>query len=398
VKIILYDNTLRDGEQTPGVCFSAKDKIAIARGLARAGFPALEAGFAAVSMEERHAIRDLARLELGPRIFSLARLDFNDIQAARHAGVDGITLLAPASDNLLRIRPRFSVRMLPSEIAKMVAYAKQRKLSVRFSCEDATRTPLARLLVFYRAAWEAGADCLGYADTAGIATPERISRRVRAIKRALPLPLSIHCHNDLGLAVANSLAAARAGADEIHVTLNGLGERAGNTPAEEFILAMKAAYGQDLGIDLAALMELSRELIRITGLEPGFNKPVIGRNVFRHEAGMHVQGLLRPECGTYEPYPPAWVGRSHEVAFGKHSGRSNIRFLCRKQGLVLAPSGEERVLARIKQLAQMQQREISTEEVLQWIYLSQWEQTRPKEPRRFHGLNSACVAGTIFDP
>jgi len=366
----LYDNTLRDGEQTVGVCFTPGEKVRIAQGLAKAGIPALEAGFAGVSRGERAAIAAVVKAVPGMKVYSLARLNDRDIEAASASGAAGVTLFAPASESLLRVRGYTREAELRSEIPRMVGKAKSLGLRVRFSCEDAARAPLARVLGFYRAAWKAGADSLSYADTTGVSVPEIIRGAVRTIVRAIPLPLSIHCHNDLGLAVANSMAAARAGAHEIQVTLNGLGERAGNTAAEELLLAAKVGYGADPGVDLRELMRLSRYLIRITGLEPGFNKPVIGRNAFRHESGIHVHGLLRPGVRAYEPFPPEWVGRRHEIAFGKHSGKSNIRFLCRQYGLVLNETQEQAVARRIKQVAEARRCGLNMEEVLQWVCLA----------------------------
>jgi len=295
---------------------------------------------------------------LEAKIFSLARLTRADIDAARHAGVHGVTLIAPATDALIQARTGLSAGQIEKEISAAIEYAVQKKLQVKFSCVDASRAPFERLIRWYRMAREAGAGMVSYADTVGVATPEAVTRTIKELKRILQMPVSLHAHNDLGLAVANSLAAVSAGADEVQVTVNGLGERAGNTPLEEFVMALRVGCQMDAGVDLLAMMELSRTVSRITGIEPAANKPIIGKNVFRHESGIHVQGLLHPEFSTYEPFPPAWIGRHHEVAFGKHSGKSNLRHLCQEYGIAMSAEQEAKTLLEIKTQSQAQKREL----------------------------------------
>jgi isopropylmalate/homocitrate/citramalate synthase len=367
----IYDNTLRDGEQTAGVSFSPSDKVSIARALVAANIRCFEAGFAGVSPEERAGIRAVTDLGLEAKIFSLARLKQADIDAAHQAGVHGVTLIAPASDALIQARTGMSAEQMEKEITSAIEYAVQKKLKVKFSCVDASRAPFDRLIRWYRLAREAGANMVSYADTVGVATPEAITRTIKELKRILQMPVSLHAHNDLGLAVANSLAAVSAGADEVQVTVNGLGERAGNTPLEEFVMALRVGCQMEPGIDLLAMMALSRTVSRITGIEVAANKPVIGKNVFRHESGIHVQGLLHPELSTYEPFPPELIGRHHEVAFGKHSGKSNLRHLCQEYGMVMSPEQEAQTLQKIKTQAQAQKRELGKSEVLQSI-LKPW--------------------------
>ncbi len=365
--VMLYDDTLREGEQTVGVAFSVEDKVRIATQLDKAGITGFEAGFAAVSEEERRAIRAVVEKFPDARAFSLSRLMEEDIKATLEAGARYIAIFVPSSDSMIQAKLSCSARELERRIPKLVEYSKKQGLFVRFSCEDSTRTPLERLFKFHTLAREAGADCTSIADTAGVGLPERIAGLVRALKEEIGLPISVHCHNDLGLAVANSLAACRAGADEVQVTVSGLGERAGNTPMDEFVVAMKAGYGIDIGIDLIEMAHLSSLVSAITGLDVAFNKPVLGRNVFRHESGIHVQALLSEEFETYQAFPPEWVGRRHEVAFGKHSGRSNVRFLCREIGIALDAETEMEIAERIKSLSQERRGEIGRNEVLKMI-------------------------------
>ncbi len=363
----LYDNTMRDGEQTVGVSFSMKDKVTIATRLVKAGITHFEAGFAVVSDEERRTIRSIVEKNITQYVFSLARLTKEDVDEAIEAGVKHVTLFIPSSDPMIQARLNCSEQEIENRISQVVDYAKKLELFVKFSCEDATRTPLERLVKFYTIAREFGADYISLPDTTGIGTPEHITGLVKTLKQEVKLPISFHGHNDLGLAVANSIAAVKAGADEIQITVNGLGERAGNTPMDEFVLATKVGYGIDLDIDLIEMVELSRLLTEITGIELASNKPIVGKNSFCHESGIHVQALLKEDLGTYEPFPPEWIGRKHEVAFGKHSGRSNIRFLCRQVGLSLNPEEENEVFERIKSLSQTRGYGIERGEVLEII-------------------------------
>lgn len=363
----LYDNTMRDGEQTVGVAFSVEDKVQIATQLVRTGINNFEAGFPAVSDEEREAIHAIIDKDLRANVFALARLRKRDVDEVVNAGGRHVSIFAPSSDAMIQAADRCSVQDIEDRISRVIDYAKSCGLLTRFSCLDATRTPLARLVRFYTLSYESGADYIGFSDTAGVGMPDKIADAIRALKQEINLPISVHCHNDLGLAVANSIAAARAGADEIQFTVNGLGERVGNTAMDEFVLAMKVGYEIDMGIDLIEMAELSRLLVEITGLGMAYNKPILGRNAFLHESGLHVRALMREGLETYEAFPPEWVGRKHEVAFGKHAGRSNVRFLCRQEGLILDPATEMGIVKRIKTLSQQRKREITHGEVLEMI-------------------------------
>lgn len=364
----VYDNTLRDGEQTPGVCFSGDDKRAIACLLADAGVRCLEAGFAGVSREEEQAVKAVAEAGLGAEVFSLARLRAEDIQAAVRAKVQGITLIAPASEKARALwHGNKSLAPLLEAARRGIEAAKHAGLKVKFSCVDATRTPMEQTLRIYLEAQEAGADMVSYPDTLGVAMPEEIFEAIRALKNALRIPVSFHGHNDLGLAVANSLAAVRAGADEVQTTVNGLGERAGNTPLEEWVMAMRVGYQLDTGVAMGRLTELSELVRRLSGQELSGNKPIVGRNAFRHESGIHAQGLLAGGR-MYEPFPPEWIGRRHEIAFGKHSGKSNLRSLYPECGLQLTRTQEKKILGMIKRKAQAQKRELERAEVMQIIF------------------------------
>jgi len=322
--VTLFDNTLRDGEQTPGVAFTTAEKVAIGRLLAETGIPALEAGFAAVSAEEREAIRAVVDAQTGMTVFSLCRCVEADVAAACACGVEHVTVYTPVSELQLRRRLQVDFTVVQDRIRRVVAAAKSRGLFVRFSCEEAFRTPPERLVSSYLTAKEVGADMLSLPDTVGVATPWAVERCLALLQREVGLPVSVHFHNDLGLSVANALAAMLAGATEVQVCANGLGERAGNTPLEQVALAALYQLDYDFGVNLEKLTELSTLVSKAAGTEPASNQPIFGANVFTHESGAHLHGLLQsPAC--YEPFPPPLVGREHRFVLGKHSGRAAVR-------------------------------------------------------------------------
>jgi len=322
--VTLFDNTLRDGEQTPGVAFTTAEKVAIGRLLAETGIPALEAGFAAVSAEEREAIRAVVDAQTGMTVFSLCRCVEADVAAACACGVEHVTVYTPVSELQLRRRLQGDFTVVQDRIRRVVAAAKSRGLFVRFSCEEAFRTPPERLVSSYLTAKEVGADMLSLPDTVGVATPWAVERCLALLQREVGLPVSVHFHNDLGLSVANALAAMLAGATEVQVCANGLGERAGNTPLEQVALAALYQLDYDFGVNLEKLTELSTLVSKAAGTEPASNQPIFGANVFTHESGAHLHGLLQsPAC--YEPFPPPLVGREHRFVLGKHSGRAAVR-------------------------------------------------------------------------
>jgi isopropylmalate/homocitrate/citramalate synthase len=237
---------------------------------------------------------------------------------------------------------------------------------VAFGVEDFSRTPLPRLLRMLQTAVDAGADQLTLPDTLGVLTPTAAGRIVGLLKAVFPVPLVLHFHDDLGLALANTLAGLEAGAQVAHVTINGVGERTGNTCLEELAVVLKLKYGRDLGLKLDRLPALSDLVHRASGTRPGPHKPVTGRWCFTHESGIHVAGLLaNPEC--YQPYPPSLVGRHHEVVFGKHSGSHGVAYLAQRAGVELSEAGRRAVLDRVKTAAEARKGTVDEAEVLRWI-------------------------------
>jgi len=356
-KVIVYDSTLRDGEQMPGVAFRHEDKLKIASMLSEAGVPEIEAGFAAVSQHELDTIKSITGLGLDAKILSLSRARQSDIDCALKAGVDIVLLFAGTSDIHLRYKYGHIVNHeeILAQSVDAVEYAKSHGVKVSFSCEDGTRTPFDFLLRMYKAVEDAGADRLGITDTLGCITPEGISKLVRDVKAKVKRPVSVHLHNDFGLANANALSAAMAGADAITTTVNGMGERCGNVPLEQFASSMFFLYGVDLGIDLSHLTEISRQVSQMARYQCSVNHPITGENAFSHESGIHVAAIMN-HPSTYEYIDPEKVGNRRHLRLGKHSGASYLKKRLADLGYECTPSQLNLILDDVKSLGEQQGR------------------------------------------
>ncbi|RLF20227.1 MAG: homoaconitate hydratase [Thermoprotei archaeon] len=343
----LYDTTLRDGEQTPGVSFEVDEKVEVALKLEECGLREIEVGFPAVSDEEMIAVREVCKSLSEARALCLCRALRSDVDLALKCDVDGVIVFIPSS----LIHLKWKLKLTADEALKcavdVISYAKSHGLFVQFTCEDATRTPLSRLLEFYSKAIEAGADRIGVADTAGCITPTGMKRLVSQLSSRLSKPIAVHCHNDFGLATANTLAAYEAGASALSVSVNGLGERCGNAPLEEVALALRCLYGVDVDLKLEKLVELSRLVAEISGLTPWPLKPIVGSNAFSHESGIHVAAVLENPF-TYEPYSPSMIGVERRILFGKHSGLKAVQHALRLMGLNPPRNVAEKVLEEVK--------------------------------------------------
>jgi 2-isopropylmalate synthase len=370
----IFDTTLRDGEQSPGATLTSLEKLEIARGLARLGVDIIEAGFPAASPDDLEAVRRIAR-EVGnptpsegeptrpvPVICGLARASRNDIDAAweavRHAARPRIhTFLATSP-----IHMRYKLRMDPEEVVdrvrEMVAYAHSLCADVEFSPEDAGRSDPEFLHLVLGEAIRAGATTLNIPDTVGYTTPEEFGALIAGIMANTPgienSIVSVHCHNDLGLATANALAGIRAGARQVEVTVNGIGERAGNTSLEEVVMALhtrRGVFGLESSIDTTQIARTSRMVSNYTGIPVQPNKAIVGANAFAHEAGIHQDGMLKNHQ-TYEIMRPETVGLSRSsLVLGKHSGRHALRARLEDLGYTLSQEQLDRVFSRFKELA-----------------------------------------------
>ncbi len=366
----IFDTTLRDGEQSPGASLSSAEKLEIARALAHLGVDVIEAGFPAASPDDLEAVRCIA-LEVGsqpgpsglpPVICGLARAAQADIdkawEAVRHASRPRIhTFLATSG-----IHMKHKLRMGPEEVLKraveMVRYAKRLCDDVEFSPEDAGRSDPKFLCALLTEVVRAGATTVNIPDTVGYTAPDEFGGLIATIVRNLPasdgVVVSVHCHDDLGLATANSLAGVSAGARQVEVTINGIGERAGNTPLEEVVMALhtrRPLFGLETGIDTTQILRVSRLVSHYTGFVVPPNKSVVGANAFAHEAGIHQDGVLKHQA-TYEIMRPEMVGWTQSrLVLGKHSGRHAFSDRLIDLGFELRDDDLEQAFARFKALA-----------------------------------------------
>lgn len=395
-KVLIFDTTLRDGEQTPGVSFTPEEKLRIARQLARLGVDVIEAGFPAASPGDLEAVRRIALEVEGPVICALARAVEADIRAAweaiRYAERPRIHVFIATSDVHLRHKLKLSREEVLERAREMVAYARSLCPDVEFSPEDASRTDPAFLHEVLKAAIDAGATTVNIPDTVGYSIPDEFAALIRGIVEGVPnigrAMISVHCHDDLGMAVANSLAAVAAGARQVECTVNGLGERAGNAALEEVVMALSVRrdlFGVELGVDTTQISKTSRLVSSISGVAVPPNKAIVGANAFAHESGVHQDGVLK-ERSTYEIIDPRAVGITRsELVLGKLSGRHALRERLRALGYELSDEELERVFSRFKELADV--KEVS-EADLEAIMAE--ELFRPPEVYRLEQVQAVC--------
>ncbi|MDD1639426.1 MAG: 2-isopropylmalate synthase [Methanomicrobiales archaeon] len=345
--IRFFDTTLRDGEQTPGVSLTPSGKLEIATKVADVGVHVVEAGSVAASEGEREAIRLIADAGLSAEICTYVRALREDIDMAADCGVDSIHLVIPVSDLHIQKKLRKSREQVCQMAWTAVELAKERGLIVELSGEDASRADQAFLREIFAEGVRRGADRLCFCDTVGILTPERTAEMMPPL--AAIAPLSIHCHDDLGVGMANTLAALKAGATCAHTTVNGLGERAGNTAFEELVMALEVLYGYRTGIMTRELYHLSTLVSRLTGVPLPTNKAIVGEMAFTHESGIHAHGILR-DSRTYEPITPELVGRKRRIVLGKHSGSASVQAALDEMHYQADERQLREIVARIKAL------------------------------------------------
>lgn len=411
----IFDTTLRDGEQSPGATLTSAEKVEIARGLTRLGVDVIEAGFPAASPDDLEGVRRIA-LEVGnpldgdgeqqlqaPVICGLARASKKDIDAAweavKHAANPRIHTFLATSPIHMQYKLRMDAEQVVDQVREMVAYAKSYCDDVEFSPEDAGRSDPEFLYLVLAEAIKAGATTLNIPDTVGYTTPQEFGSLIRGIIANTPgidqAVVSIHCHNDLGLATANTLAGIQEGARQAEVTINGIGERAGNTSLEEVVMALstrRAVYGLEMGIDTTQIVRISRMVSNYTGIPVQPNKAIVGANAFAHEAGIHQDGMLKNNQ-TYEIMQPETVGlyRS-KLVLGKHSGRHALKAHLQEMGYELSQPDLDSTFERYKELADKKKTitDADLEALVEdQIYLSQ-------ELFTLDGLQVAC--GTMGMP
>jgi isopropylmalate/homocitrate/citramalate synthase len=351
-KLEFWDETLRDGEQMSGVHFTPREKLSIAEDLSEIGLSVIDAGIPVVSEEEAEAVHLLAHAGLKAKILGSARTVPRDIEAVIDSGASHIAIFVAASDVHLRYKLKMTQDEVLAASVSGVKRAKQAGLHTAFVTEDTVRAPLDFVERLYRAVQAEGADRLVVSDTVGIMTPitfrwflEEFHRRVH------PKDLSVHCHNDFGLATANTLTAIEMGAVAPHTCVNGLGERAGNASMEEVAVALESLYEYSTGLDVARFYAVSRKVEELSGVPVAPNKAIVGYYAFAHEAGIHTHGILAHTL-TYEPVQPETFGRTRMMILGKHSGKAAIVEKLKERDITLDDAQLARLLQRVKLLGE----------------------------------------------
>ena len=402
-KIIVFDTTLRDGEQVPGAKLNKRQKIEIAEQLAKLGVDVIEAGFPCSSPEDLKAIQAVSEQVKGPVIAGLARAVQQDIDiawdAVRNAERPRIHVFLGSSDIHLQKKLRQDRDSALHRAVDAVKYAKKYCEDVEYSTEDASRTDFEYLCRVIDAVIANGATVVNVPDTVGYATPEEFGDLIRRLREGVPalerVTLSVHCHNDLGLAVANSLSAVRNGAQQVECTVNGVGERAGNASLEEIVMAIKtrhAVYQAHTDIKTTEIYRTSRMVSRLMNIPVQPNKAVVGANAFAHSSGIHQDGILKDRT-TYEIMKPEDVGiKEHAIVLTARSGRAALRHRLGDLGYELTPDRFERVYQRFINVAD-RKKEISSRDLSTIVEI---ELTKVPETFSFHSLQ--IMSGNTMTP
>jgi len=361
--VIIDDTTLRDGEQTAGVVFGLREKMAIARMLDDIGVHELECGIPAMGKEEQDSIRALVEMGLNARLITWNRALIGDIRASIACGVNAVDISLSVSDMMIANKLRKSRDWVIEQLRVAVSFAKEQGLYVSVGGEDSSRADTAFLVELMGIAHELGGDRFRFCDTLGILDPFLMYEKIRTLRDAVPgLPIEVHTHNDLGMATANAIAGIRAGARFVNTTVNGLGERAGNAALEEVVMGLKLACGIDPGLETHRFHEISRFVGTASGRPVPDWKPVVGKKVFSHESGVHADGVIK-NPRNYEGFDPAEVGLTRYLVLGKHSGTSSVLARFKELGITLSREEAARLMEHVREKSQEVRRPLKDREL-----------------------------------
>ena len=363
-EIRIVDTTLRDGEQTAGVVFSNVEKITIAEMLSDLGVDQLEVGIPTMGGDEKQAIKEIVNRNLKSSIMAWNRAVISDIQQSIDCGVDAVAISISVSDIHIQNKLRTSREWVLDHMVKSVEYAKKNGLYVSVNGEDASRADKEFLVQFIQAAKQAGADRFRYCDTVGVKGPFDLEEDIKYIYDKTHFDIEMHTHNDFGMATANAIAGIKGGANHVGVTVNGLGERAGNAALEEVAMALKYVYGLQVDMDTTKFREISKYVSRASGRELPIWKAIVGTNMFAHESGIHADGAIK-NPKNYEAFDPSAVGLERQIVIGKHSGKAAIVNKFKEYNIELTEEEAQGILEMVRTTAVSLKRSLFDKELVQ---------------------------------
>ncbi len=362
-KVYIVDTTLRDGEQTAGVVFSNEEKIQIARYLDQIGIDQIEVGIPVMGGDEKKCITEIAHMGLKPSIMAWNRAVIADIKESLDCGVDAVAISISTSDIHIQHKLQTTREKVLSMMSDAVKFAKDNNLYVSVNAEDASRSNIEYLTEFALIAKHAGANRLRFCDTVGTLTPLTTFRYIKTLHDAIGLDIEMHTHNDFGMATANSLAGVYGGANHVGVTVNGLGERAGNSCLQEVIMSMKHLMKINMNYNTPIFREVAQYVAVASGRDLPVSKPIVGSNIFAHESGIHGDGVLKNPL-TYEAFRPEEVGLERQIIIGKHSGTASIRSKFKEYLIILNDEEAADILALVRQMSIDKKRSLFDKEVV----------------------------------
>lgn len=361
--VTINDTTLRDGEQTAGVSFTRAEKVALATMLVDAGVTDLEVGIPAMGTEERLTIAAIRKALPKSTLMAWCRANIEEINYAAELKMDWVDISIPSSNQMIQHKLKSDIKSLLAKMEACIKYAVSQGLQVCIGCEDASRAEPELLVEIANLGEKAGAKRLRYADTLGVLEPFVTYEKIHYLFENQSLPIEIHCHDDLGMATANTLAAIKAGASYANTTVVGLGERAGNAPLEEVVTALEQCYNQLTGIQLVHFPALCQAVSKAAGRSVPKQKSLVGAQVFTHESGIHVDGLIK-DVRNYQGIDPKLLGRDHKLVLGKHSGLGAVHAVFARIGITLDKIQTDKLLTAVQSFAIRCKRNPSDEELL----------------------------------